>query len=264
MILMLGEDMKKVVIASLVGLLSCCIAFGQSLDKARLLYSNKLYEDAKRELVAVAVGSGSEEEKAEALNLLGDIAIDEGNYGAAIKNWTEVTTKFSGTVSAKEAAAKIPLAEKLAANQKAVSPASKGVPEKLPSGTVLVAGSAPEAPEYADQAVLEFMNVLSSKGVRAKNAFPGRTVDATLPNLLELANQSGAEAVLYVFIHFRGMENMRVECYSADGKKMWEEKVAASLGLSPAGMTEGFVRRMKKKLESHVGGPCFPVNRGPS
>jgi tetratricopeptide (TPR) repeat protein len=252
--------MNRVVVASLAVFLSCCTAFGQSLDKAKLLYSNKLYDDAKRELVAVAVGNGSDEKRAEALNLLGAIAIDEGNYEAAIKNWTDVTTKFPGTASAKEAAAKIPLAEKLVATQKSASPVGKGIPERVLPGTVLVAGSAPEAPEYADQAVLEFMNVLASKGVRAKNAFPGRTVDATLPNLLELANQSGAAGVLYVFIHFRGMENMRVECYSANGKKMWEEKVAASFGLSPAGMTDGFVRRMKKKLESHLGGPCFQVN----
>jgi tetratricopeptide (TPR) repeat protein len=256
--------MNRGAIIFLTTVLCCGIAFGQSLEKAKLLYSNKLYEDAKRELVAVAVGSGSNEEKAEALNLLGTIAIDEGNYDAAIKNWTEVTVKFPETASAKEAAAKLPLAEKLLATQKSDPSVVKAMPEQVSPGTVLVAGSAPEAPEYADQAVLEFMNVLTSKGVRAKNAFPGRTVDATLPNLLELANRSGASAVLYVFIHFRGMENMRVECYSADGKKMWEEKVAASLGLSPAGMTEGFVRRMKKKLESHVGGPCFPVNGGQS
>jgi hypothetical protein len=256
------SNMNRVVIASLAVFLSCCSAFGQSLDKARLLYSNKLYEDAKRELVAVAVGTGSDEEKAEALDLLGTIAINEGNYEAAIKNWTDVATKFPGTAPAKEAAAKLPLAERLAATQKSASPVGKGMPERVAPGTVLVAGSAPEAPEYADQAVLEFMNVLAAKGVRAKNAFPGRTVDATLPNLLELADQSGANAVLYVFIHFRGMENMRVECYSADGKKMWKEKVAGSLGLSPAGMTEGFVRRMKKKLESHVGGPCFQVHGG--
>lgn len=254
--------MKKIAVIYLATILFFGIAFGQSLEKARLFYSNKLYEDAKRELVAVVMGSGSAEEKAEALNLLGAIAIDEGNYEAAIKNWTEVIVKFPDTASAKEAAAKLPLAKKLAATQKSVSPVVREVPERVSPGTVLVAGSAPEAPEYADQAVLEFMNFLASKGVRAKNAFPGRNVDATLPNLLEVANQSGASAVLYVFIHFRGMENMRVECYSVDGKKMWEEKVAASLGLSPAGMTEGFVRRMKKKLESHVGGPCFSVKGG--
>ena len=41
-------DMSRVVVVSLAVFLSCCSAFGQSLDKARLLYSNKLYEDAKR------------------------------------------------------------------------------------------------------------------------------------------------------------------------------------------------------------------------
>jgi hypothetical protein len=253
----------KLAVATLLTLcISCGIAYGQSLEKAKLLYSNKLYEDAKRELVAVAVGTGSDEEKAEALNLLGTIAIEEDNYDSAIKNWSEVTRRFPGTAAAKEAATKLPLAEKLAASRRPVPLNGEGTSEKELPGTVLVAGSAPEAPEYADQAVLELMNFLTSKGVRAKNAFPGRAVDATLPNLLEQANQAGAASVLYVFIHFHGMENMRVECYSADGKKSWEEKVAASLGLSPAGMTESFVRRIKKKLEEHVGGPCLPANGG--
>ena len=254
--------MNRVVVVSFLALfLSCGVACGQALEKAKLLYSNKLYEDAKRELVAIAVGSGPEEQRAEALNLLGTIAIDEGNYDAAIKNWSEVANRFPETAAAKEATAKLPLAEKLAANQGSSPTTGEGKPERDLPGTVFVAGSAPEAPEYADQAVLELMTFLTSKGVRAKNTFPGRTVDATLPNLLERANRVGAASVLYVFIHFQGMENMRVECYS-DGKKSWEEKVAASLGLGPSGMTESFVRRMKKKLEDHVGGPCLPVHTG--
>lgn len=255
------RDMRSVVVTGLVLALclSCGVAFSQSLDKAKLLYSNKLYEDAKRELVLIAVGSGPEEDRAEALNLLGSIAIDEGNYDAAVKNWTEATVKFPGTAAAKEAAAKLPLAQKLASAQSSTPSSGEVALERDLPGTVLVAGSAPESPEYADQAVLEFMNFLTSKGVRAKSAFAGRSMDATLPNLLERAGRSGAASVLYVFIHFHGMENMRVECYSADGKRLWDEKVAASLGLSPAGMTESFIRRMKKKLEEHIGGPCFPV-----
>lgn len=254
--------MRNVVVAvfTLALGLCCGAAFSQSLDKARLLYSNKLYEDAKRELVLVAVGGGPDEDKAEALNLLGSIAIDEGNYDAAVKNWTEATTKFPSTAAAKEAAAKLPLAQKLASTQSSAPLSRESAAEGVASGTVLIAGTAPEAPMYADQAVLEFMNFLSSKGVRAKNAFLGPAADATLPNLLERAGRSGAASVLYVFIHFHGMENMRVECYSADGRQLWSEKVAASLGLSPAGMTESFIRRMKKKLERHVGGPCLPVN----
>lgn len=35
-----------------------------------------------------------------------------------------------------------------------------------------------------------------------------RTV--TLPNLLEQAREAGANSVLYVYIHFKGMDNMRV------------------------------------------------------
>lgn len=143
--------MNKVVVISLALFLFCVATFGQSLEKARLLYSNKLYEDAKRELVTVAVGNGTEEERAEALNLLGAIAIDEGNYEAAIQNWTEITRKFPETTAAKEAKAKLPLAEKLAATQKPIPSISEVAPEGTQPGTVLVAGSAPESPQYADQ-----------------------------------------------------------------------------------------------------------------
>jgi hypothetical protein len=259
--------MRSVVAAVVFSLalgLCCGAAFSQSLDKAQLLYSNKLYEDAKRELVLVVVGDGPDDDKAEALNLLGAIAVDEGNYDAAVKNWTEITTKYPSAAATKEAAAKLPLAQKLASTQSSAPSSRESVADGEVPGTVLIAGTAPEAPMYADQAVLEFMNFLSSKGVGAKNAFLGPAADATLPNLLEQARRSGASSVLYVFIHFHGMENMRVECYSADGRQVWSEKVAASLGLSPAGMTESFVRRMKKKLEEHVGEPCLPVSGGQS
>jgi tetratricopeptide (TPR) repeat protein len=254
--------MKRLLVVTLAVCLSCGAVFGQSLDKAKLLHSNKLYEDAKRELVAVAVGDGSDQDKAEALNLLGAIAIDEGNYDAAIRNWTDVTTRFPGTASAREAAAKLPLAQKLAATRKPAPPAARNAPEKELPGTVLVTGSASEASEHADQAVLELIKFLTSRGVRAKNAFSGRTVEANLSNLLELANQSGAASVLYVFISFRGVQNMRAECYSANGNKLWDEKVTASLPLSQAGMTESFVRRMKKKLEGRIDGPCFSGDGG--
>ena len=115
---------------------------------------------------------------------------------------------------------------------------------------------------------MELINHLASKGVRAKNAFAGRMSDATsgrsfqvtLPNLIAQAAETKAASVLYVYLHFRGMENMRVECYSPDGRKLWQEKVSASLGSSPAGMTDSFVRRMKGRLEKHVGRPGLPIS----
>ena len=185
------------------------------------------------------------------------------DYDAAIKNWTELVEKYPDTPAAKEAQAKLPLARKLVSS---AAESAAAVPAES-SGAVLVAGVAPEHPQYADQAVLEFMNFLMSRGVKTANVFSGRLSDATqgrvaevsLPNLLGRAREVQAASVLYVYIHFKGMENMRVECYAPDGTKVWQEKVAASLGMSPAGMTEGFVRRMKGKLAKHIGGPCLPV-----
>lgn len=51
-----------------------------SLDRAKLLYTNKLYDDAKRELVAIVASDAPAEERAQALNLLGDIAVEQGHY----------------------------------------------------------------------------------------------------------------------------------------------------------------------------------------
>jgi len=239
-------------------------AHAQSLDKAKLLYTNKLYEEAKRELVAIAVSEASEQERATALSLLGSIAVDEGHYDAAVSNWEQLIAKYPDTQEAHEAQGKLPLARKLLSTGE--TPETSPGPKQLAPGTILIAGSAPEAPEYADQAVLEFMNLLTSNGVRVRNVSAGRGSDVTgraqqgtLPNLLlENAQETGAAGVLYVFIHFSGMENMRVECYSSDGRKLWEEKVTASLSLTAEGKTEGFIKRMSKKLLERVGGPCLP------
>jgi len=249
-------------------------ARAQSLEKAKLLYTNRLYDEAKKEAVAIAVSSAPAEEKAAALNLLGSIAIDEGLYDAAVSNWSELVAKYPGTASAAEAEAKLPLAKRLAA---APPPPPETVvtlkpapvaKERLEEGTVLLAGSAPEAPEYADQAVLEFMNLLASKGVKVQDAFTGRVrapgmtrvEEFSLPNILAHAGEIGAASVLYVFIHFQGMENMRVECYSPEGKKLWSEKVSASMGASPSGMTAGFIKRMSPKIAKHVGQQGLPAN----
>lgn len=256
--------MMRIILAVATILVISSVAYAQSVEKAALLRTNKMYDDAKREAVAVVFSDAPDSEKASALNILGDIAVDQSDYAAAIKNWRELMAKYPTSEAAGEAKAKLPLAEKLASS----SPGSPDVP-RLPdaANAVIIAGVAPEHPEYADQAVLEFMNFLGAKGVKVTNLFPGRLSDATqgrvahvtLPNILEHARIVGAHSALYVYIHFKGMENMRVECYSADGKKLWQEKVAASFGVSPSGMTESFVRRMKGKLAKHVGSACLPV-----
>jgi tetratricopeptide (TPR) repeat protein len=254
--------MRAIAFAALLVVFPSLVS-AQSVAKAKLLHANKMFDDAKREAVAVVFSDATPSDKADALNLLGTIAVDQSDYEAAIKNWTELVERYPDTSAAKEAQAKLPLARKLTSN--AADATDRTATDAL--GAVLVAGVAPEHPQYGDQAVLEFMNFLTSRGVKTTNLFSGRVSDATqgrvadvsLPNLLARAREVNAASVLYVYIHFKGMENMRVECYASDGKKLWQEKVAASLGASPAGMTEGFLRRMKGKLAKHVGGPCFPV-----
>lgn len=239
-------------------------ASAQSLDKAKLLYANKLYEDAKKELVAIAVSAAAEEDRAAALDLLGTIAIDEGNYEAAIANWTQLIERYPASAEARAAGGKLPLAKKLAAS--VPSEGASPVAERVPPETVFIAGSCPEAPEYADQAVLELMNFLTSSGVRVQNAFTGRLSDATwgrsemvsLPNVLQHAQLVGASGVLFVFLHVTGAESMRVESYGADGRKLWEEKVVVSGGVTKAGLTQSYVRRISKKLAPRVGGPGLP------
>jgi hypothetical protein len=258
--------MRGIVFAALLLVYPSFVA-AQSVAKAKLMHVNRLFDDAKREAVAVVFSDASSADKADALNLLGTIAVEQSDYEAAVKNWTELINKYPETMAAKEAQAKLPLAERLITNAAVAKDrvAIDGV------GAVVIAGVAPEHPQYADQAVLEFMNFLTSRGVKTTNLFServgdatqGRIADVSVPNLLARARDMGATSVLYVYIHFRGMENMRVECYASNGKKLWQEKAAASLGASPAGMTEGFVRRMKGKLAKHVGGPCFPVATAP-
>jgi hypothetical protein len=240
-------------------------ASAASIERAKMLHANKLFDDAKKEAIAVVFSDCKDTEKADALHLLGSIAVDQEQYATAADNWTELIRRFPTSTAAMEARAKMPLVKKLIDAQSAASTPKLEIEEP---GTVLVAAVAPEAPQYADHAALEFINYLASRGVRAKNAFAGRLSDATLgrsaevalPNLMSRAVETKASAVLYVYIHFRGMENMRVECYSPDGRKLWQEKVSASLGLSPAGMTDSFVRRMKGRLEKHIGKPGLPIS----
>jgi TolA-binding protein len=90
--------MFRTVVSLSLALAVGAVALGsQSLERGKLLYTNKLYDEAKKELVSVVVSDAPAEQKADALNLLGAIAIDEGNYHAAIANWTGLIAKYPDT-----------------------------------------------------------------------------------------------------------------------------------------------------------------------
>jgi hypothetical protein len=62
------------IVVLVTALLFPSFVIAQSVAKAKLLHANKMYDDAKREAVAVVFSDATHAEKADALNLLGTIA----------------------------------------------------------------------------------------------------------------------------------------------------------------------------------------------
>jgi hypothetical protein len=120
---------------------SLCLALpadSASLEKAKVLRTNGLAAEAKRELVELTFDSNiSRAEKAEALLVLGDIAIDEGKPEVAKENWSKVVSEFAGEPVATMASEKLTLLGKLSGTPKSEmhTPAITYMP-----GTVLVVG----------------------------------------------------------------------------------------------------------------------------
>ena len=92
-----------------IALLAIAPATEASIEKAKLLYNALFLDDAKRELIDTISSDATDDEKAEALHLLGTIAVDEKRYDAALKTWTELIARYPSTTAAKEADGKLPL-----------------------------------------------------------------------------------------------------------------------------------------------------------
>ena len=221
------------------------------IGKARLLYENRLLDDAKRELVEVASSSSAPEEAAEALHLLGSIAIDEKRYDSAIRTWEDLLQRFPETRNAAEVSGKIALARLLLEQDSSGAAASKSS-----ESAIVVTGIGTET-EFVNQAVTEIMNLLASKGVRVVRAPAGIS---SVPELLSASGQ--ADGVLVMALRFGYMENLRAMCHGPDGKLLWEEKASGSMGFTKAGITQGLIERISRKVEPHIGGPCLPNRNG--
>jgi hypothetical protein len=78
-----------------------------SLPKARTLYENHLYDEAKKELIDVAYDErASATDKASALYLLGLINTDQGNQDVAQKTWQELAKNYPRSPEAQLVATK--------------------------------------------------------------------------------------------------------------------------------------------------------------
>lgn len=233
-------------------------AMAAEVSKARLLYENRLLDDAKRELVDVIASNASPSDQAQALHLLGTIAVDEKRYDSALLTWADLIKRFPDSQDAKEVAAKISLVRTISESSTATpntptAPSVNDAPKDRSLRGVIVVGIGTER-EFVDQAVTEIMNELSSNGIEVSRAPAGTD---SVPELLQQSDGS-ATSVLMLALRFGYMENLRAHCYSANGRQLWEEKAAGSMGITKAGVTQGLIARILKKIEPHVGDACLP------
>lgn len=213
-------------------------AHGASLDKAKALRANGLRDEAKRELVEVMFDEAEGPlVKAEALYLLGEIAVDQKAIAAARENWETLIKTYPESSFASAARSKLELLEQL---QPAAQPepADSGY---LP-GTVLVTGPK-EYPWAAPQ-------------IAAALGPPAIAADEALDEAFQAARKSNAiaavvEVALNVDVAF---ETGRVICYRPNGEKVWERVVRVTY----PGSAEQIARRFAEKLSTKVKGQKCP------
>jgi tetratricopeptide (TPR) repeat protein len=100
----------RIVASFLVVLVSACAPpAAQSVAKGQMLYDNGLMAEAQRELIDVLFSSAVAADKAKALDLLATVAVDRGNYKAALDAWTRLTKDYPQSPEAKRATERLPL-----------------------------------------------------------------------------------------------------------------------------------------------------------
>lgn len=191
--------------------------------------------EAKRELVELTFDSNvSRAERAEALLLLGDIAIDESKPDVARENWAKVVDEFAGDPAATMASEKLTLLGKLSGASKIEvrTPAITYMP-----GTVLVVG-----PEKYPWSIAQISGALGSYAV----PFDGSMTQAMGVAKADTAIVALIEVGLSVDTAF---ESGRVVCQRPDGKKIWEEKVMFNLGGGEERIARRFVDGLSEKVK---------------
>ncbi|HTF43538.1 MAG TPA: hypothetical protein VK641_06560 [Terriglobales bacterium] len=221
-----------------IGALSC--AHAASIEKAKVLWTNGLLPEAKRELVELTFAADvAPADKAEALLLLGDIAIDENKSEVAIENWSKVAAQFPDQPAATIAKEKLALLDKLKPRGSTAS-SSASSNNSYPSGTVLVVG-----PKEFPWSIAQITGALG--GLAAP--FDGSLTDAMAranadPSILALV-----EIALSVDAAF---ESGRVVCVLPNGKKLWEEKVFFNFGGGQERIARRFVDGLSEKIKKRT------------
>src|ERR1700724_1462345 len=105
---------QRATVLLLVALALASTGFAASLEKAKTLRQNGLLDDAKKELVELAFAADSNNDvRAEALVMLGDIAVDEKKYDTARENWNKAITAYPASSASALAKDKLRMLDQL-------------------------------------------------------------------------------------------------------------------------------------------------------
>jgi tetratricopeptide (TPR) repeat protein len=216
--------------------------WGASLEKAKVLRQNGLLSDAKKELVELAFAADSTDDvKAEALMMLGDIAVDEKKYDVARENWNKALNMYPSAPATSSAQQRLKLLDQLGQSQQVQAPGASSA-KNYPAGTVLVT-----SPAKYDWATLEVSRALGSGAV----PFEGSLLDA----VKMAGEQKGVVGIVELTLDTESLyESGYLICYRPNGEKVWQEKTRFNTG----GGEERIARRFVDKLSERVKGRKCP------
>jgi hypothetical protein len=126
-----------------------------------------------------------------------------------------------------------------------------------PRSKVLLVGIG--SPPPAVQSVLDALtDFLSEKGVPVKQIDLGQK---SRQDYIDYAGAQGAESLLYVTLDV-GMgqfkDRMKLQCFDAHGKELWEEESGSTVSFSTTGAVKKLLRGMEERLAPRVGNQGLP------
>jgi tetratricopeptide (TPR) repeat protein len=224
--------MRQVAVFVLIFLSAAAFA-DDPLQKAKTLRSNGLLIEAKKELVDVLFGSTfSDSVKADALVLLGEIAVDEKKLDTARENWTKALREYPDSAAALVARAKLDLLTQIGA------PApSDGEKNAYRPGTVLVLPDEDYAWAHVEiAAALGDLAVATDESLAAVVKLAAR--DSNIVGLVQVD--------LSVDVPF---ESGRVVCYQPNGTKTWQKVVRMTYPGNAEAIAHRFIKRLAKEVK---------------
>ncbi len=156
----------------------------------------------------------------------------------------------------REGASKDVIAAMLKRTASVYRPVRQAVTQQLGAKVLLVGIGSP--PPAVQSVLDELTDFLSGKGVPVKQVDLGQK---SKQDYIDYAAAQGAESLLYVTLDV-GMDQfkdrMKLQCFDAHGKELWEEESGSMVSFSTTGAVKKLLKGMEKRLAPRVGNQGLP------